>query len=176
MAKDVVEQQSSFPFLEKDHRTIEAQSERLLDLLIDFRYDGPAAMEGHVRQSKELIDDLTRKFREHLKADEEVFSFIENHVPKLEQAIRMLGAEHKQIHVNFEVLEFLMYDLPMEKSEFKRLKILEKIREKGTYLVYLIQHHIHAEEAIVYRAIEESLSHEEREEMGRRIRKSLPET
>ena len=115
---------------------------------------------GHVYPliavAEELKNEVIQQFRFEEK---ELFPFLRRHIPKLEPAVRLLEAEHDEFQSQLKKFQKTF-------TRFTKVgqcdgKVSEDLRETGTYLVYLLRHHIKAESHI-YKATSENLRADER--------------
>ena len=76
-----------------------------------------------------------------------------------------------KIILKLKNFETLLSDLQKEHSEIDREGALEKMRECGIYLIYLLQSHIQAENQSVYRVAERELHTGEKKELVEKVAK-----
>lgn len=157
--------------LHQDREGILSESNALEDALQCLRYEGKVNIGKNINVADKKLGLLTEKILLHIKMEEIIYSFLSVHVPKLDPLIRLLKAEHEEIKVDLEVLEFLLKEITQEKLESKRNQDIEKLKDKGTYLVYLLRNHLRAETDSVYPVIQNELHEEERKELWSRLLK-----
>ena len=164
-----MDKKESRVMLERDHKEILQEADHLYDVLTNLRYEGKVNFGKNVTKVGKILKFFNEKLIPHIAVDETIFPFLETHIPKLEPMIRLLQGEHKEIKVNLEVLSFLLEELVSEKDEHKHPQMVERLRDKGIYTVYLLRNHIQVEDEGVYRTIEEDLKPEEKKELLRKI-------
>ena len=157
-------------FLRESHDDALENADRLHDLVTNLRYEGKFSVGKRLREVRKIIEFFNRELLKHVELEEEViFPFLEAHIPKLESIINLLHAEHEDFKLNLENFQFQLLALLKAKNDAERAKVIEKVREKGTYLTYLLRSHIHEENASVYQAIEQQLRQNEKKELERKI-------
>lgn len=166
LAKDIVE------LLEKDHAATLQKTGRLQDVLTNLRYEGKLSFGKNVMEARELLKFFNREMVDHLTLEEQVlFPFLQTHIPKLEPAIHFFQAEHEDFKKNLVGFKLLLREILKEKDDIPRGKTIEKIRETGTYLVYLLRNHIQAESESVYKVLVRELRADEKKDLERQIEK-----
>ena len=156
--------------LENDHKDILPKLDPLFEGLKGLRYEGKISFQKNLRRVKELLSFFNGRIIEHIHIEEEaLFPFLEKHVPRYTTAIKFLLAEHDDFKKNLDILKYLVRDLNRQKSDASRDKTIVKIRETGTYLIFLLRHHIEAEERSIYRMLDKELRPEELKELRRQL-------
>lgn len=168
--KNLENTHSGFVF-QQDRQGIFAESNALEEALQHLRYEGKVNIGKNINTVDVKLKTLKEKVLPHIKTEETVFSFLSVHVPKLDPLMRLLKAEHEEIKVDIEVLEYLLKETVHEKQESKRNQNIEKLKEKGMYLVYLLRNHLRAEHDSIYPVIQTELHDEERKELWSRLLK-----
>ena len=169
MTKEPVGIKDRITLLGFNHKDILERADRLYDAITNLRYEGKAAFGKNMTEAGKVLEYFNEELVSHMKLEDTIFVYIETHIPKLESVIRILQAEHKELKVNLEVLGFLFRELSEEKNETRRTQTVEKLKDKGTYFVYLLRNHIQAEEESIYRTIDQELHADEKKEPQRRI-------
>lgn len=147
---------------------------RLGDFLKNLRYEGKPSIGKNIMRGKRMTEMLERELENHIKAEEKIlYPYVERHIPRMGALIQILKSEHETFRKTF--LEF--------KSELKRFlkgknypdrkEKLIKINEIGTYLVYLLKHHLEIEMRSLYRLIDRELSAWEKKELSTAIKRSF---
>ncbi len=143
------------------------KTNQLDEVLTHLRYEGKVQLGKNTEELEKLVAYFKKQLLTHVKKEEAVFSFLHTRIPKLDPLLHLLQAEHKELKVNIEVLEFLSRDLAQEKGDAHRIQIIEKLKEKGTYLIYFLRHHLQVEEEGIYMAADKDLKKEEKKEVSR---------
>ena len=170
MTKETALSENSSAFFYEKHKDVLEQVDQLNDVLTNLRYEGKVHVGRNMNDIEKVLIFFSKELLPHVKLDEMVFAFVEKHIPKLESVVRLLQAEHKEMVVNIEVFSFLFRELEHEKNESKRVEAIEKLRDKGTYLVYLLRNHIQAESEIVYKIIDRELRPEEKKTLFKLVK------
>lgn len=159
-----------FALLESDHEKVIKKMTALIGDLQNMHSEGKASFQKNLRRVKEALYFFNGEVMEHMALEERtLFPYLETHVPKVSTAIRFLQAEHDDFRNNLKIFEFLVRELSRQKDEDHRSKTVERIRETGTYLSYLLRHHIEAEQRSVYQSVERELKAGEKSELKKRI-------
>ncbi|MBI4372939.1 MAG: hemerythrin domain-containing protein [Candidatus Omnitrophica bacterium] len=160
-------------FLGEEHHSISQETDRFQEILTHLRYEGKACIGKNLKEVRETLKFFNSEVIQHMKFEEEtLFPFLEVHIPKLESVIHLLHAEHEDFKRNLKSFELSIRELEKDASEPNDGKTLEKIRELGIYLIYLIRNHIQAENESVYKIINQELRPSEKQELKRRIKKA----
>lgn len=159
------------PLLETSHSKATRQTNRLYDLAINLRYEGKLSLGKNLKEIGRIVEFFQRELKGHVRLEEDViFPFLETHVPKLESVVRLLHSEHEDFQAHVENIELQLQAFSKEKNDIQRSKIIEKMRESGIYLVYLLRNHIQEERHSIYKAIDEELRREEKKDLELQIR------
>ena len=171
MTKEAGNLECSLAAIEQDHKECLQRTDELFEAMSNLRFEGKAALGRNTQDIRKILDFLQGNFVPHMKLESVIFSYLEMHIPRLESIIKILLAEHKELKVNLEVLQFLLGDLLEEKSESRRPQTIEKLKDKATYFIYLLRNHIQAEDESIYKALEQELHRDEKEELFKICRK-----
>ena len=159
--------------LEESHANIINKTNRLNDILTNLRYEGKSSLGRNLKEAREILNCFNQELLPHIKLeDETLFPFLETYIPKLESVIHLLKAEHEDFKMNLRSFEFSLKEIARDNSDPKRAKTIEKIREKGIYLIYLLRNHIQAESESVYKLIDQELRPSEKKELEKRLSKT----
>ena len=145
--------------------------ERLQEILVNLRYEGRHRLGKNLKEADEVLAFFNGELAEHVELEEKViFPFVKSHVPKLEALILMLSSEHEEFRRNLRSFEFWLGELAKEKANLDYGRLIEKVRETGNYLTYLLQNHLQEESEILYRVADQEFRSGEKRELVRRIR------
>ncbi len=172
MARAIGNLENSIARIEQDHKECLRKTDQLYDAMTNLRFEGKAAFGRNINDVKKILDFFDGNFVPHMKLESIIFSYLETHIPRLESIIKILRAEHNELKVNLEVLQFLIDELLKEKNEFKHTQTIEKLKDKTTYFIYLLRNHIQAEDESIYRIIDQGLHEDEKRELLKKIRES----
>lgn len=171
MMKKRTDSKNIVELLEKGHRYTLDKTYQMDEILTNLRYEGKASFGKNLKQADALMHFFNKELTEHVKLEEEVvFPFLERHLPKLESVIHLLKAEHEDFRRNLRSFQFSFGELSRE----KRIERIEKIKELGTYLIYLLRNHIQAETESVYKVVDRELHSDEKRELAGKIREKSP--
>ena len=154
---------------EEGHEEILAQTESLSSAVTRLQYEGKVNSGRNLKEIEDVLHFLKHKLIPHMKKEDMVFNLLGNEIPKLEPVFRILFAEHKELKVNLEVLSFLLDELEEKKNGSRRVQILEKFKDKVTYLLYLMRHHIQVEDESVFKVVDAQMTPSRREELEKQL-------
>lgn len=171
MSKRRIQPNRILELIEEGHTETLQKTDRLEEVLTNLRYEGKSSLGKNLREARELFDFFNEELIEHIAQEDEIlFPFLKIHLPKLESVIGLLQAEHEDFRKKLEGFKFLLGEVKKEDRESERVQLIEKIREQGTYLIYLLRHHIRAETEVIYKVAERELRPDEKEGLARQLR------
>lgn len=155
----------------EDHHTETLQkADHLREIIIRLRYEGKLSLGKNLTRAKETLRFFGQEMSEHMAEEEKtLFPFLETHVPKLEPLILLLRSEHQDFRRNVACFKLLLSELERAKDDLERGRTIEKLKEIGMYLIYLLQSHLQEESEILYRAAEQGLRADEKRELIRQL-------
>lgn len=163
-----------FGIFKAEHQSALENTRQLENLLTNLRYEGKPALGRNLKEIRAVLNFFNQDLMSHISVEEGVlFPFVGTHVPKLEPALHLLQAEHEDFKGSLRSFDLSLSELEKENSDPDRGRIIEKVRERGTYLIYLIRNHIQAEMESVYRVIDQELRAGEKKELEKRVKKML---
>lgn len=152
------------------HRDLLAQTDRLNDVLINLQYEGKTKLGKNLKEIWDVLCFFEKEVDVHVGTEEAcLFPFISTHVPRLDPLVQLFHAEHEDFRKNLRIFRLAMEDLCSDRSEENKILFVDRVREIGTYLVYLLRQHLKAENESLYKAINEELHEEERLELDKLI-------
>lgn len=138
----------------------------LHDAVNNLRYEGKVQLTKNLKILERVTKFLTDDLIPHIHLDEKViFPYLEKHVPKLNPMLGFLRGEHCEFKESFKAFEKLFSQFKNKKTDSHRRVLIEKLRDKGTYLFCLLRNHIQAENESVYRVMDEQLHKDEKQEL-----------
>lgn len=151
---------------EQAHQSASELMEQFNDVLINVSLPRRA---GDLTDLKNLQNTITRLEREilpHLETEEQnLYPYLAAHVPKLEAVVKYLTAEHADIRERFLEICNLLDELSGSSGQLNREKIILKLQQTGTYLVFLFRNHLRAEREGLIGVAQETLKIEEQTEV-----------
>lgn len=170
MSKRRIQSNRILELIEEGHTETLQKTDRLEEVLTNLRYEGKPSFGKNVREARELLDFFNEELIEHVAQEDEVlFPFLKTHLPKLESAIGLLQAEHEDFRKKLEGFKFLLGEVKKQDRESERAKLIEKICEQGTYLIYLLHNHIRAETEVIYKVAERELRPDEKKKLSKQV-------
>ena len=157
--------------LNEEHQMALDKIECLDTALVGLQFEGKSSVGRNLKQLRSVLGFFQGKLMKHMKLEEQViFPFLKSHVPKLDSVLGLLCSQHEDFKGNFEDLQLFAGMLSNQISKSGYSKIIRKLREVGTYLIYLLRHHIQLEHQNVYNMINCELSRNEKRELERRVK------
>ena len=159
-------------FLDED-RSYVKKLDCLQEIVLNLRYEGRHHTAKNLKQMGEVLNFFNGELMEHIKLEEEIaFPFIQKYIPRLDPFILLLSSQHEEFKRNLRKFEFWFNGLKTKflKKDFDQSKLIEKVKETGNYLVYLLQNHLEEETRILYEVTEDTLRPEEKKELIQKIR------
>lgn len=173
MAMKKIGPKDVFAHLESDHANVIEKMDALRDDLKNMQCEGKASFQKNLKRMKEALCFFNEEITEHMALEErEIFPYLAIHVPRVSPALRFLQAEHDDFRDNLKIFKFFVRELSRHRNDGGHLKVVDRLRETGTYLSYLLKHHIEAEQKSVYHPLEKELKASEKSELKKRILRS----
>lgn len=165
--------------LKRKHFHFFAKIDQFYDALNNLRYEGKVSLGKNTKVIGETIKYFKAQVLPHIRLEEDVvFDFLNVHMPKLDPTLRFLREDHKEFKMNLSAFELLFKRFKAEKNDLKRIKIQERLRAKGIYIVSHMRSHIRLEDESIYKVIDQELHPDEKrlflekmKEKGKRISK-----
>jgi hemerythrin-like domain-containing protein len=157
--------------LERDHEKTNRKLDDFENTLTNLCYEGKVSLGKNLRHGSDALRYFQDNVGFHMKLEEGiVFPFVRICLPKLEPVISLLCSEHQDFRSSLKTLRGYFARLAGAKSLTSRTRCLGLIKEKGTYLIYLLRHHLQAESESVYKAMANELREDEKKELEKRIK------
>ncbi|HLF18417.1 MAG TPA: hypothetical protein VI749_05930 [Candidatus Omnitrophota bacterium] len=149
-----------------------------LDLLYDsiqnLHYEGKMSFSKNTKVINETVQQLKSILMNHMDLDDQVvFPFVSKHVPILEPMINFLNSERNEFTAQLKSFEVLFQGLIQGHAGAVNYMLLEKLREKGTYVVCIVRNHMQAEIEGIYKVLDQKLKLVEKKELYRLIQKYM---
>ena len=149
-----------------------------LDLLYEsiqnLHYEGKMSLPKNTRIINETVQHLKPILTNHMNLDDQViFPFASKHIPILDPMINFLKAERNEFTAQLKSFEILFQEFIQRNSVAANYMLLEKLREKGIYVVCIVRNHMQAEIEVVYKALDQKLKLVEKKELFRLIQKHM---
>lgn len=163
-----------FQWIEKIHETAVDEANELEHILSNIRFEGKSSLGRNLKRLRLTLGFFWEELLKHLEIEDcIIFPFLKSRLPKLEPIIHLLEAEHEDFRRNLNTFQFYLAALRKEKNGLDRAKLIERVGETGAYLAYLLRHHIHAENQLVYESLGCDLRPEEEKELLGLIRSTV---
>src|SRR3989338_2371076 len=171
MAKKRTELSAFVRVVKKSHEGTVKTADELHTILTNLRYEGKHLLGRNLREIREILEYVDEELDCLIDTEEQVlFPFLRTHMPKLGSVLHLFGSEHEDFRKNLKIIQAQLDKLSREENGSNRAKIIERISETGTYLIYLIRNHIQAESKSIYKIIEHDLHASEKRELTGQLR------
>lgn len=156
--------------IEGDREDTLRKIRELREILVNLRYEGRHQLGKNLKAANGVLAFFKGELADHVEREEKiVFPFIQSHIPRLEPLILLLSSEHEEFRRNLRGFQFWLKELEKTKGNLDYGKLVEKVREMGNYLTYLLENHLEEESGILYRVADQELRADEKRELERRV-------
>ncbi len=165
------QQHGILELLEDEHQQALKQIEQLDIAIVGLQFEGKTSMGRHVKQIGSILQFFLRRFIKHMEREERViFPFLSSHIPRLVSVFPLLCSQHNEFKKSAKDLQLLIHGLSNDKANLDQTRTIQKFCEVGTYLIYLLRHHIEVEYQTIYKMINCELRRDEKEELETRLK------
>jgi len=145
-SKDIARQ------LKKSLKDIFKRSDHLYSSLKDIALDDEQSLKQKINAVDQLLKSSQEKWLTHIMMEEKcLFPFLRSKMPKVKATVLSLQEKCKTIKVNFEVVQYLCWELTSSGSGLKRSAILNELKTSGRKLVAMIDSYLNLETEYVYK-------------------------
>ncbi|OGZ98737.1 MAG: hypothetical protein A3C07_04610 [Candidatus Sungbacteria bacterium RIFCSPHIGHO2_02_FULL_47_11] len=153
-------------FLRNEKKVVLKNLDQLEKALYSLQYESKISSSEHIKKAEEVMLFLKNKYTAHIKLDDRIiFPFLEKHVPRLTPILLYLKAERGEFQEELKVFEKTLLELKRDNKGALRYGIIERLKDKGIYLICLIRSHIQLEEQGVYESLTRGLKPAERSDL-----------
>ena len=160
-----------FMHLFKDEKKMVLEKlEQLEKALYNLQYEGKLFSPSHIKKAEEAVCFLKKKYTDHITLDERIiFPYLEKHIPKVHSVLLYLKAERREFQEGLKIFEKILLELKKDNKNILRHNIIERLKNKGIYLICLMRSHIQLEEQSVYQSIQQQLHKDEKNALIQKI-------
>ncbi len=159
---------------EEEKNLVLEKFDLLYDSIQNLHYEGKMSFSKNMRIINETVQQLKPILANHMNLDDQViFPFASNNIPILEPMINFLKAERNEFIAQLESFEVLFQEFIQHKTGVANYMLLEKMREKGIYVVCIVRNHMQAEIEGIYKVLDQRLKFVEKKELFRLIQKYM---
>jgi len=138
--------------LRKSLKEILKKSDRFYLSLKDIVFDDEQSLKQKINAVDQLLKSSQDKWLTHIMMEEKyLFPFLRSKMPKVKVTVLSLQEKCKTIKVNFEVVQYLCWELTSSGSGLKRSAILNELKTSGRKLVTMIDSYLNLETEYVYK-------------------------
>jgi len=139
-SKDIVRQ------LKKSLKEILKKSDCFYLSLKNIAFDDDQSLKQKINAVDQLLKLSQEKWLTHIMMEEKyLFPFLRSKMPKVKAAVFSLQERCKTIKVNFEVVQYLCWELTSGRTGMKRSIILNELKTSGKKLVAMIDSYLNLE-------------------------------
>jgi len=144
--KDIVRQ------LKKSLKEILKKSDCFYLSLKDIAFDDDQSLKQKINAVDQLLKSSQEIWLTHIMMEEKyLFPFLRSKMPKVKVTVLSLQEKCKTMKVNFEVVQYLCWELTSGGSGMKRSAILNELKTSGRKLVTMIDSYLNLETEYVYK-------------------------
>jgi len=127
-------------------KEIVKKSDRFYSSLKDIAFDDDQSLKQKINAVDQLLKSSQEKWLTHIMMEEKyLFPFLRSKMPKLKVTVFSLQEKCKTIKVNFEVVQYLCWELTSGRTGMKPSVILNELKTSGKKLVALIDSYFNLE-------------------------------
>ena len=158
---------------EDERKFVLGQIDLLYDSIENLRYEGKMSFRKNARLINQTVQHLKPILTHHKDLDDQViFPYAGKHIPILEPMINFLKAERNEFIAQLESFEVLFEEFVSHKKGVSNYMLLEKLIDKGAYVVCIVRNHIQAEIEGIYKVLDQKLKLVEKKELCQLIQKN----
>ncbi|MDP2654399.1 MAG: hemerythrin domain-containing protein [Candidatus Omnitrophota bacterium] len=169
MIKKISNFETSIHVLGDNHEDLLDKTNQLDDALTRLRYEGKLCLKKNIRSAEKLVGFFNATMLPHIVVEDILFDFVERHIPKIQIVVRHLQSEHKELTACLKEMAQLLRRLAAQKSEPRRAEIIERVKERGTYLSHFMRQHIQIEHDSIYLIAMEELQPAEKRRLLQKL-------
>ncbi len=159
---------------EEEKNFVLEKLDRLYDSIQNLHYEGKMSLQKNTKIINETVQHLKPILTNHMDLDNQViFPFAGKHIPILEPVINFLKAERREFIAQLESFEVLFQEFSQRSNSSVNYMLLEKLREKGVYVVCIVRNHMQAEIEAVYKVLDQKLKLVEKKGLSHLIQKCM---
>ena len=122
------------------------RSDHFYSSLKDIALDDDQSLKQKMNAVEQLLKSSQEKWLTHIMMEEKyLFPFLRSKMPKVKATVLSLQEKCKTIKVNFEVVQYLCWELTSGGSGMKRSAILNELKASGKKLVAMIDSYLNLE-------------------------------
>jgi len=132
--------------LKKSLKEILKKSDCFYLSLKDIAFDDDQSLKQKINAVDQLLKSSQEKWLTHIMMEEKyLFPFLRSKMPKVKATVLSLQEKCKTIKVNFEVAQYLCWELTSGGSGMKRSAVLRELETSGKKLVAMIDSYLNLE-------------------------------
>ena len=154
----------------RDYQETLEKTKHFQNTLIHLQYEGKASRGKNVARIRKITGYFDHQVKKHIKQEHIIFPYLKSHIPRLESLLFVLRTEHEDLKKNLFLFRSQLQSFVRNKKTRTQKGFIGKLKERGTYLIYLLQRHLAEENGLLYPAADRELSPGEKTELIRRIK------
>ena len=137
--------------LKQSLKKILKKSDRFYSSLKDIAFDDDQSLKQKIGTVEQLVKSSQERWLTHIVMEEKcLFPFLKSKMPKVKATVLFLQEKCKTIKVNFEVVQYLCWELTSGRTGMKRSVILRELKTRGKKLASMINSYLNLETEYVY--------------------------
>ena len=143
--KDIAKQ------LKQSLKEILHSSECFCSSVKDIAFDTEQDLKQKMISLEQLLKSSQEKWWSHIVMEEKyLFPFLKSKMPRVKTTVLSLQEKYKTIKVNFEVVQYLCWELTSGRTGMKRSVIIRELKTRGKKLASIINSYLNLETEYVY--------------------------
>jgi len=139
--------------------------------LVHMQFEGKPSLGKNIREMQEALHFFDHQIKRHTQEQERmIFPYLKSHIPRLASIIFVLRTEHRDFKMALISFKSQWRIFLKNKNGQKRGRLAKDLKEKGMYLMYLLQGHLAGENGLLYPAAERELRRDEKIELMRKMK------
>jgi len=153
-----------------NHAFLTSEIDKLYSVLNALRHEGRPQLGKNLRRLNESTRFLHDGLAKIMDYEEKcLFPFIGTHIPRFQPLIFLLCSEHEDFRRLLLDLQSALAALKRQKEAAHQFRVIQRIEEKGAYLVCLLRSHLWAEDKKIFDAARQELRKGEKEKLIQQI-------
>ena len=142
----------------------------LQNVITGFRFEGGYVSQRNEDEVLQFLDGLARTLKEQFDLEEGVvFPYADRHVPQVKTLSVIMRSEHENVLNNLNKFKEAVRDLCKKRGQKAGCERIQKVRETGTYLIYLVRDRLIAKNDLFYKMLFDFLTQEEQKDLAGRV-------
>jgi len=159
-------------FFKETYSPLLQQGQKLEAVLTHLRFEGKPMRGKNLKEACRVVDFFTAALPRQFEFEEQVlYPFLDAHIPKLNPITSILKAEHENFRNTLGRFKYDLWACGENDDPIRLEGTIQKVRESGIYLIYLLHDRMRANQQALYETMERELHSDEKKEIIQRFQK-----